>query len=53
MAENQTETEEDEDIGQQSEPERMSWFVFAFMTLCLIMTATMAYYAWGVFQSAV
>lgn len=53
MAQDQVENQEEEDVGRESEPGRMSWFVFAFMSMCLFMTAVMAYYAWGVFQSSV
>lgn len=48
-------TDEDEEMAEeQTEPKAgMSWFVFAFMAMCLFMTAAMAYYAWGVFVGAV
>jgi hypothetical protein len=43
----------DKDPGEVAEPEGMSWVVVAFMSMCLVMTAAMAYYAWGVFERAV
>ena len=45
--------EPESDTERQTEPRRMSWFVFSFMSVCLFMTAVMAYYAWGVFERAV
>lgn len=48
------ENNQDQDETEHTtEPERMSWFVFSFMAMCLFMTAVMSYYAWRVFQGAV
>ncbi len=46
-------TQHEDEPETETEPERMSWFVFSFMAMCLFMTAVMTYYAWGVFTDAV
>lgn len=51
--ENQDEHGSEEEVARTTEPDRMSWFVFLFMAMCVFMTLVMTYYAWGVFQDAV
>ncbi|MFD2237274.1 hypothetical protein [Aureimonas populi] len=54
MAQSSDKNEDSEDRIEETEPRSgMSWFVFAFMAMCLVMTAAMAYFAWGVFERAV
>lgn len=43
----------EEEFQREVEPSRMSWFVVAFMSMCLFMTAALAYYAWNLFVRAV
>lgn len=45
-----SEEETEEELEATSEPERMSWYVYGFMGMCVFMTGAMAYYAWRVFE---
>lgn len=50
MAEKGEEDESEIEAANESEPERLSWYVYSFMGMCVFMTAAMAYYAWRVFE---
>lgn len=38
-----------EEAEKTSEPKAMTWYAFAFMVACLLMTSALVYYVWQVF----